>query len=98
MRRDDSLIGSLAGDLGSFSESGESSGSDMARHALDRIVGDAEWVAAADHYVSCRRGGQLARSVMWLVNPWAAMLRCNEIVQTSDAPERRRRAGVGDKS
>lgn len=68
-------------------------GSDtLARRLLERVVPEDDWVAAVDHYVARRPGSELARSVLWLVHPWAAMERCDAIARTSDVPEDRRSA------
>jgi hypothetical protein len=80
----------IARDFGAFTaDEGEFSSSYLAQRALDQIVGTAEWRAAVDHYVADRPGGQLARSVMWLVHPWPAMQRCHEIFCSDDDPENR---------
>ena len=62
----------------------------LARRALEELVDGAEWAAAVDHYVDRRPGSELARSVLWLVHPWAAMARCRDIAQTSNDPAARR--------
>ena len=62
----------------------------LARRALEDVVDGAEWAAAVDHYVDRRPGSELARAVLWLVLPWAAMVRCRDIAQTSTDPQTRR--------
>ena len=87
----------LAGQLGLIERDaegglGESGGSDEARLALERILGEAEMRAAVDHYVALRPGSELARSVLWLLHPGSAMLRCREIANDATDPEERRTA------
>lgn len=69
----------LALDLGTLRADGESGSAILARQALERIIGDGQWRAAVDHYVLNRPGFELARSVLSLVRPWAAMQRCHEL-------------------
>ncbi len=56
----------LAHVVGALGDSGESGGSDLARHALAEILGPEEVTAAVDFYVSSGRGAELARWVLWL--------------------------------
>ena len=82
----------LAREAGAIRADGEAGGSDYARRALEAIIGPEVWRAAVDHYVEGRPGAELARSVLWLVRPWAAMERCREVSQTSPDAGRRREA------
>jgi hypothetical protein len=82
----------LAQRLGSLHSDGESGGSDLARKALEEILGSSVWRNAVDHYVADKPGYELARSVLWLIHPWAAMERCYEIYRTSQDTETRRNA------
>jgi hypothetical protein len=80
----------LARQLGAIrAEGGESGGSDLALRALEELVGATEWRGAVDHYVHFKPGFELARSVLGMVHPWAAMERCHEIVGTSQHAEER---------
>jgi len=71
----------------------ESGGTREAREAIARILGDDEMRAAVDYYVSGAPGSELARSVLWLLHPVAAMDRCVEIFR-SDADIEDRRSAV----
>lgn len=82
----------LANDLGTLRPDGESGGTYLACQALERILGDSEWRAAVDYYVRNRQGYELARSVLWLVRPWAAMERCHELFCYRGEQEVRRSA------
>jgi hypothetical protein len=83
----------LALDVGALQTGGaESGGSDLARRALGELLGAEELRRAVDYYVDCKPGAELARSVLWLVRPWAAMEHCHEIVRTSQDADRRRAA------
>jgi HEAT repeat protein len=82
----------LAREAGAIREDGEAGGSDFARRALEAIIGPEAWRAAVDHYVECRPGAELARSVLWLVRPWSAMERCRDLSRTDPDADRRRSA------
>jgi len=70
----------------SWTENGhsESGGGHIARDALIEIIGDAALRDAVDFYVSRRPGSEVARSVLWLLRPLAAMERCREIFRAPD--------------
>jgi len=70
----------------------ESGGSGDAQRALEQVVGEDEMRAAVDYYVTGEPGCELARSVLWLLKPRSAMVRCREIASTSGDPEVRRSA------
>ncbi len=69
----------LARDVGSLREDGEHGSDDLAKRALAMTLGDDAIKNAVDHAISLRPGFNLARSVLWLLRPWAAMERCKEI-------------------
>jgi hypothetical protein len=73
----------LATEVGSLRGDGEIGGDHLARAALTRVIGDDEWRAAVDYYVSLARGSELTRSVLWLLRPPAAMERCREIIAST---------------
>jgi hypothetical protein len=83
---------SLARSVGTLRDDGEWGGSDFAVRALAEILGPDEVRAAVDYFVRSGRGAELARSVLWLLRPWPAMLRCFEIFQTSSEVDARRSA------
>ena len=60
----------------------ERGGASVARAALELLLTRREVVGAVDHYVSLMPGFELARSVLWLLRPWSAMLRCRELFST----------------
>ncbi len=70
----------------------ERGGDALARLALARLLGDAACREAVDHYVDHRPGSELARSVLSLLRPTAAIDRCLAIGSSDDAVERRRAA------
>jgi HEAT repeat protein len=61
----------------------ERGGSDVAREALVKIIGDNAFRDAVDFYLSGQPGNELARSVLGLLRPPAAMERCLEVFRTS---------------
>jgi HEAT repeat protein len=73
----------LADRLGTitWNESGrsESGGTAIACDAIVEILGDAALCDAVDFYVSGQPGNEVARSVLMLLKPAAAMERCREI-------------------
>jgi hypothetical protein len=74
----------LAEQLGTLKADGESGGSDVAKRAIELLLGEQQLRDAVDHYVAGGRGSELTRSVLWQLQPWSAMKRCYEIYQ-SDA-------------
>jgi hypothetical protein len=82
----------LAQSLGTLHEGGESGGSNVARKALELIIGESEIRAAVDYYVSQNIGAELTRHVLWQIRPWSAMQRCCEIYEHSDDIDERRSA------
>jgi hypothetical protein len=71
----------------------EVGGTALARAAIAWLIEPERLATAVDHYVSLNPGFELARSVLWLLHPWAAMVRCREIA-TSDVDVNRRRSAV----
>jgi hypothetical protein len=74
------------------SDNTERGGTDLARAALESILTREQIVSAVDHYVSLQPGFELARSVLSLLRPWSAMLRCREIFASADELDDRRTA------
>jgi HEAT repeat protein len=81
----------LAERLGTLRPDGESGSDHYARLALCEIIGTG-LADAVEHYVDGRRGSELVRSVLWLLQPVAAMERCYSIFRTDPEVERRRAA------
>lgn len=68
------------------------SGDDAARRALEMILGEEALRTSVDYYVAVGPASELVRSVLWLLRPWSAMVRCKELAQASNDIETRRRA------
>jgi hypothetical protein len=88
----------LAAELGTIRDTSavsrtETGSFELARQALERIIGPERFAEAVEHYVSFRPGFELARSVLWSVRPWSAMAHCHAIFD-SDSNLNRRRAAV----
>jgi hypothetical protein len=64
----------------------------LGRQALEQIVGAERFADTVEHYVSGRPGFELARSVLWLVRPWSATVRCRAIFDGDPSLDRRRKA------
>lgn len=62
----------------------ESGGTRIACDALIELIGDEALRDAVDFYVSAEPGHELARSVLWLLGPPAAMERCRKIFRDFD--------------
>lgn len=79
--------GTLADTLGAIqtTESGwsERGGTGLACEVLALMIGDDALRDSVDFYVSGQPGHELARSVLWLLGPLAAMERCREIFRQS---------------
>lgn len=85
----------LARSLGSITcenEEGrtERGGTDLARLALNALLGDEELVMAVSHYIDFRPGAELVRSVLMLLRPFAAMQECYRVYCESSCPDERR--------
>jgi hypothetical protein len=83
----------LAQQLGTLHDSGESGGSDLGRQALELIVGVDALRSAVDYFIMGAPGSELARSVLALLKPSSAMERCLEVAR-SDADAESRRSAV----
>jgi hypothetical protein len=70
----------------------ERGGSALARTALERLLTSAQVSWAVDRYVSASPGFELARSVLWLLRPWSAMMRCKELYDSAPDIQKRRAA------
>ena len=70
----------------------EQGDAELARAALECIVGSEQVVRAVELYVSLQPGFELARSVLALLRPWSAMQRCYAIFVSVDDLEVRRAA------
>ncbi len=65
----------------------EAGGSDLAKKALAILLGDELVCNAVDWYVSGQPGCELARSVLWLIKPAAAIDHCYAIYKSDAALE-----------
>jgi hypothetical protein len=70
----------------------ERGGTELAREAIERLIGPTRLANAVDYYISLEPGFELARSVLWHVHPWSAMLRCREIFASKADIQARRSA------
>jgi hypothetical protein len=68
---------------------GEFGGSEMARAALELVLGADLLRQAVDYYVAFEPGSELVRSVLWMLHPWSAMVRCYEIYKGNGSLEDR---------
>ena len=84
---------SLASQLGTLREGGESSGTHRACEAIEILLGESNLQHAVDYYISGKPGSELARSVLWHIHPFSAMRYCYDIFK-SDLPLEVRRSAV----
>jgi hypothetical protein len=70
----------------------EPSSDGAARRALEIVLGEDALRASVDYYVAWGPARELTRSVLWLLRPWSAMLRCRELAQLPNNIETRRSA------
>ena len=70
----------------------EPSGDAAARRALEIVLGEDALRASVDYYIARGAASELARSVLWQLRPWSAMLRCRELAQLPNDIETRRSA------
>ena len=82
----------LAKQLGLLANGGEKSSSGDARRALEILIGRPAIRASVDHYITGAPGSELARSVLWLMRPWSAMVYCYDIWRSSPSIGDRRAA------
>lgn len=83
----------LAHRVGSIREDGsEGSSTELARRAIEILLGPDLCRSAVDYYVSGNPGSELARSILWHIHPWSAMERCHEIYNSSADTQLRCRA------
>jgi hypothetical protein len=70
----------------------DAAGDDAARRALEIVLGEHALRESVDYYVALRPARELVRSVLWLLRPWSAMIRCRELSQIPNDIETRRSA------
>jgi len=69
-----------------------SGGTQYARQALSKILGDEAIKEAVDYYISEQPGSELARSVLWHIHPQSGMDYCYQIFKEETDLDRRRSA------
>ena len=67
-----------------------SGGTQYARQALSKIIGDDAIIEAVEYYISGHQGAELARSVLWHIHPEIGMDYCYKIFKEDPDIERRR--------
>ena len=81
----------LARQLGAFEDS-EIYSSDMAKQAIEILLGKETLLGAVDYYISGKPGSELARFVLWQLRPWSAMKYCYDIYKLDEDIEHKRTA------
>ncbi|HEY9749123.1 MAG TPA: HEAT repeat domain-containing protein [Allocoleopsis sp.] len=83
----------LAIELGTLTDfGGEIGGSHLGTQAIEHILGAEFFHQAVEHYISCKPGSELARSVLLRLKPWSGMKHCYEIFKHSKNLDDRRSA------
>jgi hypothetical protein len=70
----------------------DAAGDDAARRALELLLGEQTLRQSVDYYAELRPARELVRSVLWVLRPWSAMVRCYELAQSPNDIETRRSA------
>ncbi|MFM2429391.1 MAG: hypothetical protein RLZZ511_604 [Cyanobacteriota bacterium] len=84
---------SLAKELGTLTDfGGELGGSDLGTQAIEYVLGSEFFEQAVEHYIKCRSGAELARSVLLRLKPWSGMKHCYYIFKHSENLDDRRSA------
>ncbi|HEX8127777.1 MAG TPA: hypothetical protein VF527_01520 [Pyrinomonadaceae bacterium] len=84
---------SLAEHLGTLRDGGEVGGSSYARQVIESLIGEENLRQAVEYYIDGKPGCELARSVLWQIQPWSAMKHCYDIYK-SDGDIGKRRIAV----
>jgi len=80
----------IARAVGSLDQDNHESGSfEMARAALELVLGTEALRDAVDFYIAYQPGSELVRHVLWLLHPWSAMQYCYEIYKSQRPREDR---------
>lgn len=80
----------LAEHLGTLRDDGEVGGSNYARQAIEVLIGEESLRQAVEYYIAGEPGSELARAVLWEIQPWSAMEHCYDIYKSdSDIGKRR---------
>lgn len=82
----------LAIQVNSLSKRGEFVSGDMAKQAIELLIGENNIRDAVDYYIEGKPGSELARAVLWRIHSPAAMNRCYEIYKSPADIETRRLA------
>ena len=82
----------LAEDVGASKDGLESGSSDMARSAIELLIGIENIKQGVDYYVKGGPGAELVRHMIWQLRPLSAMERCFEIYKYDLNLENRRKA------
>ncbi len=71
---------------------GEGCSSEMAKQAIEILLGKKTLLSAVDRYISGKPGSELARFVLWQLRPWSAMQYCYNIYKSDEDIENKRTA------
>jgi hypothetical protein len=72
----------------------ESSSSDLARVAIEVLIGENNLRDAVDYYISGQPGCELVRHILWQLHSWTAMEYCYEIYRSQDLDLNSRRRAI----
>jgi hypothetical protein len=73
----------LATEVGALHAGLDQGSNALAKRAVERLLGEENLRAAVDHFVARRPGAELVRSLLWQLQPWAAMEHCHQLVRGS---------------
>ena len=70
--------------VGAIDDTGKESGSsDMARSAIEQVIGEDFMRSAVHYYIESKPGWELIRNVLWQIQPYSAMKECYKIFTES---------------
>jgi hypothetical protein len=72
----------------------ESGSSDLARVAIEVLIGENNLRDAVDYYISGRSGCELVKHILWQLHSWTAMEYCYKIYRSPDLDLNSRRMAI----
>lgn len=82
----------LAKEVGALNGGSESGSRELAKRAIELLIGEDKIREAVDYYISGAAGSELVRSIIWAIHPVSAMEYCYEIYRSGADIETRRLA------
>ena len=87
-------VGSLKPSSSSVTGWTEIGSSELAKQAIEQLLGEENLRAAVDYYISQQPGSELVRSILWQLHPYSAMQYCYDLYKSSAANMDTRRTAI----